>query len=835
MKGILNRLNIFFEEMPDNLRKHRIWVWAFFILLTAVLVTGIPRIRIDMTMESFFAKDDPVKVLYDKFRDTFGSDDSVYIVYKAKDGDIFSHASLSALKELQNELIDAAYAEDDKKPAALERIQEVRTIINVSFLEVQGDTLISRDFVDEDLPKNLVDREKLRKQALDHKDYPLFYLSKDSKYGGIWIRTDFGAVLEDDETASEADFSSDDKLTEIPQKNEKGEELPLYKLTTMVEYADFIREINRVLNQPKYTDVLEFNPVGNPVVMAFFNDVLNVEMEMLFTGALVLMIFVLLFIFRSISGVIWPISIVVVSSLWIVGLMGWLDVVMSMMFSLLVMLILVVGVAYSVHIMSGYILMRRSNLDHRKALKNVFKRSALACLLTGLTTSIGMFSLIFVPIRPISSFGIFAGIGVLLAFIMTVVMLPLLLDIWHPVSRKQAKKLSEAGIKHPLVQRFLHFLTPYAYKYPRSVTIIFLIIFGISVYGVSRVQVDSNLVSIIRDGLPIKEAHILVDRVMGGTQSMEIFIDANAQDALKDPRFLNTMEKMQELLETEHREFVVKTDSLVQVVKNSYQALNENQEEMYLIPQDRPTLEQTLILFDSANPDDRRLLVSDDYSRGRISVRLYNFGSLKYVNFFTDIVKQAKEIFDPLKVNYPELEVSITGSLALIMKMADYIGWSQIKSFGLALTVITVMLFLVFGSPKAGLVAVVPNLIPVTVTFGIMGLLGIPLDADTLIIAPIVIGIAVDDTIHFLTYYRAECVEHGDIIKAIKNSIKEVGQAITFTSLILVIGFLILLISKHQGMANFGILSAVAFFSALFADLLLLPSLCILLKLRFSR
>ena len=840
MKRLLELLNQFFEVLPENLRKRRIRVWGIFIIITVILVAGIPRIRIDMTMESFFNQDDPVKVLYDKFRDTFGSDDSVYIVYKARDGDIFSAESLAALKELQDELLDKASSENEEDPAALRRIEEVRTIINVSYLEVQGDTLISRDFIDEELPKTQIERERVRKQALAHKDYPLFYLSKDSKYGGIWIRTDFGTVLETDEAILDSDFAAAaaaaaDDLSSSMKKSDKNQAMPKYKLTTMIEYADFIREINKIINQSKYLEKFEFYPVGNPVIMAFFNDVLNVEMEILFTGALVLMMLVLLAVFRSFSGVIWPIFIVVLASLWVVGLMGWLDVVMSMMFSLLVMLILVVGVAYSVHIMSGYILFRNEGLDHNMALRNVFQRSALACLLTGLTTSVGMLALIFVPIKPISSFGIFAAIGVLLAFLLTVVLLPLLLDIWHPISKKKAARIAASQVKESLIQKFLTQLAPYAHEYPRFWTITFLGIFIVSVYGVSQVQVDSNLVSIIREGLPIKNAHILVDSVMGGTQSLEIFIDARQQDALKDPKFLNAMERAQGQLLSEYKELVVKTDSLVQVVKNSYQALNENRPEMYIIPQDRPTLEQTLFLFDSANADDRRLLVSDDYSQGRISVRLHNYGSQKYIRFFDQAAREIADIFAPLKKDYPDLEVAFTGSLALTMKMADYIGWSQIKSFGLALLVITLMLFLVFGSLKAGLVAVIPNLIPIVVTFGVMGLLGIPLDADTLIIAPIVIGIAVDDTIHFLTHYRAEYIEHRDFIIAIKNSIKEVGQAITFTSLILVIGFLILLISKHQGMANFGILTAVAFFSALLADLLLLPSLCILLKLRFDK
>ena len=144
-------------------------------------------------------------------------------------------------------------------------------------------------------------------------------------------------------------------------------------------------------------------------------------------------------------------------------------------------------------------------------------------------------------------------------------------------------------------------------------------------------------------------------------------------------------------------------------------------------------------------------------------------------------------------------------------------------------------MFVVFGSFKYGMVAVIPNLFPVVVTFGVMGIFDFALDADTLIIAPIVIGIAVDDTIHFLTHFRAYLIETGDIRKTISHTVREVGQAVVFTTLIIVLGFLVQMFSSHQGMANFGFLTAIAFISALLADLLLLPALCVLADLKPHR
>ena len=831
METLIISINKFFERSHDMFEKRRWIIWSAFLIIFTLAVTGIPRLKIDMTFESFFKQGDPVIDRYNIFRDTFGSDDSLYIVYEAKDGDIFSRSSLKALQRIQEQLENPPGISHEEGSSPLDHIVEVKTLINVSYLEADGDTLVSREFIGDEIPDQKEELEKLRHQALSHRDYPQFYVSKDSKYGGIWIRTDFGSIPMDDNLVENTEEESKEDF-EISTQNSNVK--PRFKLTSMLEFADFNREIEKIILKPEYTGVFKFYPVGNPAIMGFFNDVLNIELEMLFTGAMVIIMIVLFFLFRSFSAVLWPVCIVVFTSVLTIGLAGWLGTTMSMMISILLMLILVVGVADSVHIMSGYLYFRQQKMEHKPAMRAVLRRSGLACLLTSITTSTGMLALVFVPIQPIQYFGIYAATGVMLAFTLTIVLLPLMLDFWQPVSGRRAKKILTATEKRSLTRKFLSGIEPYSHNYPKTVTFIFILILGVALFGVSKVKVNSNMVEIIKKGQPVRIAHDLVDSVMGGTQSMEIFLDFKRQDALKDPDVLSAMEKIQNILETRHTKFVVKTTSLVNIVKDSYKALNEGRDQMYIIPRNRRMLEQTLFLFDIANPDDRRMMVPDDYSQGRISVRMLNYGSIEYLDFFNEVQEEIKTIFDPLQANYPGMKVEITGGLALMMTMIEYISWSQIQSFGLALLIITILLFIVFGSPKIGLIAMIPNIFPVMVTFGTMGLSGFALDADTLIIAPIVIGIAVDDTIHFLTHYRSEYIETGDTVKSIEASLKEAGQAITFSTVILVAGFLILVFSVHQGMSNFGILSAIAFCSALLADFFLLPSLCVLFKVRFK-
>ncbi len=825
MNALFDRLIRFFEFLPDSLRKNRLIVWVTILVLISVMTVGMFRLKFDMALESWFQQDDPAVITYYAYRDSFGSDDSLYIVYKAKDGDVFSEASLSAVKGILEEIENTTMDLPEGEFSILEHILEVKSLINVSYMEVDGDNLNSRDFVGYDIVAAMKNKEKLRKEAMAHKDYPLFYVSGDSQYGGIFIRTDLGSKRIEKESAMEEDFSvsTTKKATEtkVDQKIE-------YEKTELKEYSLFIDAINDIILKSKYSDVLDFYPVGNPVIMGFFHYVMEVEMAYIMLIAIIVMFLALLYLFRSLSAVVWPISIVILTTILTMGISGWLDIVMNLMMSIIIMLILVVGIADSVHIMSGYLYFRKNNHDHASALRAALKKSGFACMLTSFTTALGLLSMIFVPIPPIAVFAVSAAIGVVLAFILTIVMLPLMLDIWHPISQKQALKAKDQPKTTSLVQSFLGKIEPISHRYPVQIVLIFLVISIVSIIGLSRVKVNSNMVELVKESNPIRKAHELVDQVMGGTQSMEIFLDLKQQDALKDPAVLNAMEEMQKVLMEKHSFFVVKTDSLVNVVKNSYQVLNENREEMYIIPQDKPTLKQTLIMFDSANADDRRLLVTDDYSQGRISVRLKNFGSIEYLEFFNDVKQRSKSIFNPLKSQYPDMNVELTGALPLMMELVDHMSWSQVQSFSLALLVITITLLFVFGSPKLGLMAMIPNVLPVAVTFGTMGFLGIPLDADTLIIAPIVIGIAVDDTIHFLSHYRISVRETNNVIQSITSSINEVGQAITFSTIILVLGFFGLAFSEHLGMSRFGYLTAVAFISALLADLFLLPALCVL-------
>lgn len=814
-----------FERVPLFCVRHRRKVLTIFILLTLLMGLGISRLKVDMTMESFFLENDPVKTTYHHFRQLFGSDEYIFLIYRAKDGDVFSEKSLAALRTIHQRLDNSTEGDPPDLASFFKHIVDVESLFDISYMEADQDTLRSRKFLADVWPKDQAARAKLKAAALAHPSYVPTLLNGRADFSALIIETDLGAVasgtVDVDQVLSGAGF---DETSETAQPD-----ADTFVRTEIWEYQDIVNALNKILAASPAAQSLEFHPVGNPVVMKFFADVFTIEVNRLTILSISLIVLTLFLLLRSGRAVVGTVSIVVAALIWTLGIAGWLGITMTLMVTVLIFLTLSVGVADAVHILSGYMYLRHQGHNGLEALKQVFRTSGPACFLTSLTTAIGLMALVVVPVTPLQIFGLMAAVGVFGAFVCTMIVLPTLMN-----KTLFEKNIAKAVGKKPFVERLMTKLERWVYKWPLGISIVFLVIAAIFAYGMTLIRVDTNMVQIITRDHPVRQDVEIAEKNMGGTQNMEILVDAGAIDGLKDPRLLLAMEALQKYLEQQHAQFVVSTYSLVDAVKESFKALNEDQPAMYRIPATKPMLAQTLLLFESAAAEDRQDLVTDDYMQGRISVRIRSKGSQEYEAFYRAVQMEVARLAGQLNNDYPAFKMDITGNFALTMNLASLVSWSQIKSFSLALGVISFVFIFVFRSVKGGLLSIIPNLFPILVAFGLMGFLDFALDIDTLLVAPITIGIAVDDTIHFLSRYRMEMMRHGDIQMAVRETFHEVGQAMIFTSLILSAGFLIFFLSDHSGLQHFGLLSAAAIFAAVIADLFFLPRLCILSRLTFK-
>lgn len=827
-----------------------------------------------MTMDSWFDQEDTAMKALNEFRSQFGSDDGVYLVFEAKDGDVFSATSLELIQEMTHRMKNWQELErpeqiTEEEWQSLNRIQRVQSATNAKVQVNLGETLRSDTLVPDPIPNSEESLQQIIAIADNQAAFPLFMYSIDKKYGGINIKTDFGAVPVDAETydEGEVDFSSDDldlafdDFEIVVDESLDSEEIK-YQETEFNDYISFQRALQSIYTHPDFSEHFNFYPIGNAPTMEIVLET-NAQAFTLVLLMMLVMVFLLWILLHSFSAVIWPMLAIALSALWVVGITAWLDVAMSTLVSLTVMLILAVGVADCIHVMSTYLLYRRQGLNHENALTETYSKTGLPILLTTITTMAGMLAITVNGMQQFVVFGVTSAAGVFMALIFTIYLLPILLDIWHPLQVRKpptnliGKLFSGIGYVFSLlpmvfsklfeitrlnklnpsvwIQSVLNHVPGFVQRAPYTIASAFILIFVFCVYGTFQVRIDTNFIELYKEGTKLRTTYEVVDKHMMGTANMEVMLNMNASDAFMDPMVLKSLEKLQRTIEEKYASHVVRTHSLADLVKDTNKVMNDGTVNFEFIPEEELAVSQLLFLFNSANPEDRRALVSDDYSRSHIAISLRNAGSQEYSEFFDLMKLDINQAFEPVKDKYPEMEITVTGTLALMMQLMDEISTSQFKSLSLALIVISSILILTLGSFQAGILGIIPNMIPAVLSFGLMGWLGIPLDTDTLMVAPLIIGIAVDDTIHFITHYRMALARHNDIQKALISAIKEVGQAVTFTTLVLACGFYLLTFSDYLGLAKMGGFGSIAILMALLCDILFLPALIMIFKPTFGQ
>ena len=884
MKNLLLYLNHYFAKVPGQLIPYRKTVLALALLSTIFMGYGASRFVLDTSFDVWFSESDPAIEALDDFRDQFGSDDGLFIVYEAKDGDVFSNKSLTLISEITEVLDNYRQISDDvwlekygltpEIVESLTHIKRVQSLSNIRIQKNEDDVLSSPRLVPKKIPSDALVLSEISSEADNQPSLPLFMFSKDHRFGAISIQTDFGAIpviqelndqfslFDDDAWSDDFDEGMDDNA--VIQKIEYQPDEPGL-------YIPFMKAITAITEQQKMSEHFNFYPIGNSAMISLAMDTL-IQAAFLLVGMVAIINLLLWSLFRSASAVVLPQLAIGLSILFVIGSLSWLNLASTTLIALTVMLIIAVGVADCVHVMSSYLFFRRDGKEHDEALSKAYGKTGVPILLTTITTMAGMSSLAVTGMPMFVQFGFSSAAGVFFAFLYTIYLLPVLLNYWHPmqikkieaisVSRKPGVRLIVSLLKSKMLSFSCFFVNPIAKlskrmglnwllgaewlqpllnripafveRFRYSIAIIFVSVFVICIYGATQVKIDSNLVELYSDDVPIGQAYEIVDEYMMGTGNMEIVVDTAISDGIMDPDVLNAMNRLQNTIEENYSEFIIRTNSLADLVIDTH-AIMQDSEDYRNIPDSQISVSQLLYLFNSSNPEERRSLVSDDYSKSHISVQLKNAGSNEYKEFFNDIQRDINKEFNGLKDRYPNIKVQITGSFALMMRLADDISNNQFKSLAIAAVVISLLLMITLGSFQAGVMSIIPNLIPASLAFGLMGLLGVPLDTDTLMIAPLIIGIAVDDTIHFISHYRMSLAQNHNMKLALVETIKEVGQAVTFTTLILGCGFLMLTFSDYLGLAKIGTFGSLAIFVALLCDLLFFPALIMIFKPKFGQ
>lgn len=442
-----------------------------------------------------------------------------------------------------------------------------------------------------------------------------------------------------------------------------------------------------------------------------------------------------------------------------------------------------------------------------RALHTVLKRLIVPCFLTSLTTAVGFLSLVVSEIGPIRDFALVSSAGMLFKFFFSFTLLPALLlfcdagKIYRPPSQA---RLAQTGVQW--VARLNR-------KYARHIAITALLLSAGSLWAARSIEVETNLLENFKKSSIIRKDLDFVAARLSGVATLDISLRAPEKDAFLDPARLAVIERLQRF--AEDIPGVDRSMSFVDFLKDMNMSFHNEDRDHFRIPDSREMVSQYLLLYDAADLDE---FITPDYDHARILLRLSEHGSAGQAR----IISALRDFPGP---EDPEgLVIRISGRAVQDVNTIEALVWGQVESLALAAAVITVILFLTLRSWSAGALSLIPNAFPIVLNFGIMGLLGIPLNTATALISVVAIGIAVDDTIHFLTEYTAYRAERLPVPEALHRTTLEKGLAISATSFILIIGFGVLLCSSFVPTISFGGLSAVIMFTAWVGDMIVLPA-----------
>lgn len=759
----------FFERFAEKTIRFRWPILLFLVLITGFFLYQWKFLEMETSAESFFLEGDRTYQAYEEFKETFGSDEFVYIVFETED--FFQKDTVKLIKDLSLDL-------EENVPF----VEEMKCLINIEYVEGREDEILVYELM-EDFPETPEEMETVRRKVMKKPALINSLISPDGKTSAIILEMEI-----------------------FPE--EKGDARKIV--------APKVREI---LAKPEY-NAFTYHVVGPPILDHDLDELASQESSRFGLISLIVEMLILVYIFRSLHGFFGPALVVVLSIIWAFGIIGLLGWKLNTFVMIIPPLIIAVGICDSVHVISEFRILSNRFHKRREALVKTLSLVGLPCLLTSLTTAVCFFSFVAVDIRPIRDFGVHCALGVIFAFILSVILVPILL--YFGKNKNPAKINKDNAAVNDIYHRLLTGIGRVNRSYPKVVVAVFILITIISFIGMRMVVVDSGWIEAMHESFPLRQALLFIDSHMGGSMPIEVVVDTGKEDGLKDIKVLKQIESIQQYLNRQPQ--VKKTNSIIDLLKDLRQSLHGERAEFYTLPDTPVQAAQYLLIYEQAGGKALDELVSFNYSKARITARVAMMTSAEYIGMLKGLKEFVTANIDPT------LKVESTGTVAFQSVFCDYIQKGQIKSFIIAFIAIAFMMILVLRSVKLGLISMVPNLLPVLFLLGFIGFAGVYLNYFLMMIGIIIIGIAVDDTIHFFVRFRREFNLYSNYEKAMFNTLESVGRPIMFTTLILVLGFLVFIFSVFSGLVWFGMVGAIAFFVALLADFFFVPSVLLLFK-----
>ncbi|MFQ5901942.1 MAG: RND family transporter, partial [Thermodesulfobacteriota bacterium] len=531
---------------------------------------------------------------------------------------------------------------------------------------------------------------------------------------------------------------------------------------------------------------------GRPVIEGVFGIYMPRDMQKMLPLIVGLIIIVLFLTFRSLRGIFLPLTVVIISVLWTLATMAILNIPMYTITTMMPIILIAIGVADGIHILSRHYdeFLEHPGEDRKTLVLNTMNEMSAPVIMTSLTSAAGFLANITSRMLPIRYFGIFTAIGIIYAMIFSLTFIPAALAILKPRSPKGAAKRMEAGgeLKSATLSgRLLSLFGRHVFLRHRLISIFTGLVILISIYGVSNLYVDASLLSEFRREDPIRLADSVLNKKFSGTTSLNVVIETDEPDSMKSPEMLKKIDKLQSHLEALPE--IGDTLSIAEFIKRMNRVMNEDRREMEVIPDSKELIAQYLLLYSfSGDPEDFDDIVDYEYKQANIRANLYTDHSEPVAG----IIKRLRGFIDE-NFNDKGTQVFLAGTAYTTYSFVDIIISGQVQSLIIATIAIFLLTSFEFRSFFAGFLNIIPISLSTLIIYGIMGLVGYPLEIGTALTSGIALGVGVDYSIHFINKYRLEAQKTSDTLSITLNTMTTAGKAIFFNALVVTVGFLVLL------------------------------------------
>lgn len=768
----IEKINDLFGKYAEQLLRMRWLTLGAFVLILVVSVLGMKRMVTETSFDDYFIEDNPMLVKTEEFKSHFGND--YYVGVLTQCDNHFTKENLTTLRALSNELMDSlSYAD------------KITSLTDIEFMVGSDEGMTIEQIVPDVIPDNgspAMDSIKARAYSKPHVARKL--VSKDGRMSWIMV-----------------------KLCTFPKDS-------VWKKQGNVS-PDIVtgQEVEHIIRKPEYAS-LSPKGTGMPYTSSCKTSFIGKEMGHLMMIATVICVLVMLFMTRSLRGIIAPI-ISVIGGLFITyGIAGWTQMyVDSTVLMIPTILSFAVAIAYNIHIFSYFIGRMRIHGERMKAIVETVREIGWSVFFCGFTTLVSLLSFLVIPIRPMHCVGIISSMSVLFVLLTSLIITPVLLSLGK--NKKPVEGFTEESDTR--WTKAMVTMSDCVLRNPRKIGISFLVICIVFAIGLLKIEAAFDVARTMGEEVPyVKEVMDVGRSELGSLYSYDLIVEFQNDDEAKKPENLRHLEQLQTKVDSYN--LTKRTTSILDIMKDLNQTLNNGNKAYYRIPDSEEEVAQMILLYENAGGTESEYWVDYDYRRLRLMVELSDFNSATVERELEQIQADANKIF-------PGAKVTTVGNIPQYVTMMQYLVRGQMLSFVISIIIIGVILMIAFQSIRVGLIGLIPNMMPAIFVGGYMGWMGIPLDMMTATLLPMMLGLAVDDTIHFINHSKLEYDRTHDYHSAIRRTFRVVGIAIVTTSIITSAVFASFCTSLCTMCFNFGLMAIIGVMSALAADPLITPIL----------